>query len=243
LINAGRGEGEDDILSLLIRSNDFSDEDLVDQLLTFLAAGHETTSSTLTWAMHLLAVNQNWQQKLRDEVRGNLSSLSTKETPSAAKIEILPILNAICNETLRLYPVVPISSRTAMKPTTISVSGRQQPVPKGTRIMLVPWAINRSPSLWGENSNEFVPERWLEEGCTNTGGATSNYAQITFFHGPRSCIGQGFAKAEFKCLLAALAGAYKWEMADPDEHVYPYGVVTTKPANGMHLRLTRLDGW
>ena len=77
----------------------------------------------------------------------------------------------------------------------------------------------------------------------NTGGATNNYANITFFHGPRSCIGQGFAKAEFKCLLAALAGAMKWEMADPDEVVIPAGVVTTKPSNGMHLRMERVDGW
>jgi cytochrome P450 len=118
-----------DILSLLIRSNDFSDEDLVDQLLTFLAAGHETTSSTLTWAIHLLAKNQDWQSRLREEVRSKLPPLASSSVPLASEIEALPILNAICNEMLRLYPVVPISLRTATKDTTISVSGSPQHVP------------------------------------------------------------------------------------------------------------------
>lgn len=77
----------------------------------------------------------------------------------------------------------------------------------------------------------------------NTGGATSNYANLTFFYGPRSCIGRDFAKAEFKCLLAALAGAMKWELANPDEVVRPAGVVTMKSANGMKLRMERVSGW
>jgi cytochrome P450 len=109
--------------------------------------------------------------------------------------------------------------------------------------MLAPWAINRLPSLWGPDSNKFTPERWLQPGAANTGGATNNFANLTFFHGPRSCIGQGFAKAEFKCLLAALVGGMRWEMADPDEKVYPAGVVTTKPVNGMRVRMERLNGW
>jgi len=109
--------------------------------------------------------------------------------------------------------------------------------------MLVPWAVNRNPSLWGPDANEFTPERWLQPGTENTGGVDNNFANLTFFHGPRSCIGQGFAKAEFKCLLAALAGSMRWEMADEEENVYPAGVVTTKPANGMHVRTERVGGW
>jgi cytochrome P450 len=232
-----------DILSLLLESNDFSDEDLVDQLLTFLAAGHETTSSTLTWAVYLLAINQDWQTRLRAEIRSNLPARSATQPPTPAEIEALPILNAICNETLRLYPVVPVTVRTAIRPTTISVAGYPQPVPAGTRLLIAPWAINRSPDLWGEKADQFVPNRWLEGGMANTGGATSNYANMTFLHGPRSCIGQGFAKAEFKCLLAVLAGAMKWEMADPGKVVQPMAVVTTKVVDGIKVRMEMVDGW
>jgi cytochrome P450 len=113
----------------------------------------------------------------------------------------------------------------------------------GTRILLVPWAINRSRQLWGEDSEKFMPERWLQEGTANTGGAKSNYAQITFLHGPRSCIGMGFAKAEFKCLLAVIAGEYDMKMADPNEKVFPAGVITTKPVNGMKLHMKKIPGW
>jgi len=168
-------------------------------------------------------------------------------------------------ETLRLYPTVPLSIRSSIRDTTMSVKGENIKIPRGTRVMLVPWAINRNPALWGPNACDFTPERWLEPGMGNSGGATSNFANITFFHGPRSCIGQGFAKAEFKCLLAALTGAMKWEMADPTgrdqsatqlyeflsesrtnlptEVVYPAGVITTKPAHGMHVRIEREENW
>ena len=109
--------------------------------------------------------------------------------------------------------------------------------------MLAPWAVNRNPALWGPEATEFTPERWLADGQANSGGVESNFANLTFFHGPRSCIGQGFAKAEFKCLLATLAGSMEWEMADKNEKVYPAGVVTTKPVDGMKIRMERLEGW
>lgn len=193
----------------------------------------------MTWAVWLLATNPEWQRQLREEVRGNLPSPSSAEKPSVAAIEDLPILNAICNETLRLYPTVPITIREALRDTFIG----SQAIPKGTVVLLVPWAINRSHALWGADSEKFMPERWLEPGTANTGGAKSNYAQITFLHGPRSCIGMGFAKAEFKCLLATVAGSFDIKMADPNEKVWPAGVITTKPAHGMHLKMKKLDGW
>ncbi|PMD41152.1 cytochrome P450 monooxygenase-like protein [Hyaloscypha variabilis F] len=234
-----KGEGGNDILSLLIESNNFSDDELVDQMLTFLAAGHETTSSALTWAVWLLATNPDWQTQLRDEIREHLPSITSTETPTDAEIEALPILNAVINETLRLYPTVPITIRQATRDTYIG----SQPIAKGTRVLLVPWAINRSKHLWGEEAEKFLPGRWLQPGTANTGGAKSNYAQITFLHGPRSCIGMGFAKSEFKCLLAAVAGSFELKMADPNEKVWPAGVITTKPVHGMHLKMKKIDGW
>ena len=110
-------------------------------------------------------------------------------------------------------------------------------------MLLVPWAINRSKHLWGEEAEKFLPGRWLQPGTANTGGAKSNYAQITFLHGPRSCIGMGFAKSEFKCLLAAVAGSFELKMADPNEKVWPAGVITTKPVHGMHLKMKKIEGW
>jgi cytochrome P450 len=115
--------------------------------------------------------------------------------------------------------------------------------------MVSPWAINHSPHIWGADADEFKPERWLGEGNNNsqTGGQSSNYAQITFLHGHRSCIGQGFAKAELKCLAAALFGRFEVAMADPAAKVYRTGIITVKPtdAAGNHarMRLKKIDGW
>jgi cytochrome P450 len=186
-----------------------------------------------------MATHPAWQDALRAEIRQALPSISSGETPTTAMIDDLPLLNAIYNETLRLYPTVPVTVRESIRPTFLGA----RPIPAGTRVILAPWAINRSEALWGPRAAEFTPERWLAPGCANTGGARSNYSVITFLHGPRSCIGQGFAKAEFKCLLAAVVGRFSWRMARPEEPVYPAGVVTTKPHGGMHLRMEIVEGW
>jgi cytochrome P450 len=193
----------------------------------------------MTWAVWLLATHPNWQRQLGKEVRAALPSPSSSEQLSVTEIESLPILNAVCNETLRLYPTIPITTRVATRDTHIGTLA----IPKLTRAQIIPWAINRSHHLWGPDAEKFMPERWLAPGTANTGGAKSNYAQITFLHGPRSCIGMGFAKAEFKCVLAAVAGSFEMEMADPNEKVWPAGVITTKPAHGMRLKMKKVEGW
>lgn len=153
----------------------------------------------------------------------------------------MPLLNAVCNETLRLYPTVPITIRDTIRNTSIL----DQFIPQGTQIILVPWAINRSPHLWGPDASDFVPDRWInmDGKPNNTGGAKSNYSQITFLHGPRSCIGEKFAKAELRCIVAAFVGAFSIEPARWDRPAIPAGVVTTKPRDGMNLRLTPLRSW
>jgi len=209
-------------------------------MLTFLAAGHETTSSAFTWTTYLLATHSDIQSRLREEIRQALPTNPGPDVDLAAVLEGLPLLNAVCNETLRLYPTVPITVREASRPTQLM----DQHIPEGTQIMLVPWAINRSPHLWGPNANEFVPERWINLDGTpnNSGGAQSNYAQLTFLHGPRSCIGGSFAKAELRCLVAAFVAAFEMDYAGKTPAV-PAGVITTKPRDGMELRLKPVAAW
>lgn len=242
-------DSDKDILAQLIRTNNFSDRQLSDQLLTFLAAGHETTSSALTWTTYLMAIHPDIQTAMREEIRAAIPSPSEpvpNDFDLAATLESLPLLNGVCNETLRLYPTVPATVRVSVRPTSLI----GQALPLDTQVLLVPWAINRSPHLWGADADEFSPRRWIdtdektgEERPNNSGGASSNYSNLTFLHGPRSCIGQGFAKAELRAMVAAFVGSFSMEMADPNEKVEPSGVITTKPKNGMHLRLNRLPGW
>lgn len=197
--SAEQNAKRNDILSLLIKSNDFTDNELAHQVLTMMAAGHETTSSTLSWCLFLLARHPEYQIKLRDEIRASLPSPGSTLEPStstitAAEIDALPYLNSICNETVRLYPTVPVTTRQVTKATPLA--GRI--MPEGTSIVIAPWAVNRNTRLWGADANNFRPERWLDDKSgdgkltlNNTGGAVSNYDNLTFLHGPRSCIGQG----------------------------------------------------
>jgi cytochrome P450 len=119
-----------------------------------------------------------------------------------------------------------------------SVNG--QFIPKGTTFFLSPWATNRNPTLWGPDSEKFRPDRWLdlETGRANyIGGVDSNYSFLTFLHGPRSFIGEKFARAELRALVVAFVGSFEIEMADPKEEIKVGGTITSKPVNGMRLKL------
>jgi cytochrome P450 len=236
-----KGERTDyDILSVAMESGGFSDDDLVNQLMTFLAAGHETTASALMWAIYLVCTKPDVQTKLRDEVRGALPSIMDKDAKVASnEIDHLPYLNAVINETMRVYPPVPLTLRKTAQDTTII--GRF--VPKDTIIIISPWAINTSERLWGADAKEFVPERWIGPGMANNGGATSNFDYLTFLHGPRSCIGKDFSKAEFACLLAAVVGHFEMELADPNMKLDIQNGVTAKPKGGLLVKFKALEGW
>lgn len=179
------------------------------------------------------------QTKLWEEVINALGENPTAgdEAPAnlADILKGMPYLNGIIQETFRLYPIVPMTMRESLRDTQIG----EYSVPKGTELIISIWQTNRSPQAWGPDAGQCRPERWIsEDGKPNRhGGAQSNYDFITFLQGPRSCIGQEFAKAEMRCLLAGMVASFTWELAMDNNKVIPRGVVTIKPENGMYLRL------
>ncbi|KAL8913112.1 MAG: hypothetical protein Q9171_002006 [Xanthocarpia ochracea] len=232
-------EGELDILTVAMSSGEFSDEELIDQMMTFLAAGHETTASALTWAIYLLAKHPRIQERLREEVRTylphpleDLDSTVTSDT-----VEKMSYLNIVCREILRLFPPVAVTIRVAVRDTAIC----GQSIPEGTTIMLPPWAVNGSTALWGPDADEFRPERWQRGANNNDSSADTvtgtNYNFMTFLHGPRSCIGQSFAMGEFACLVAAWVGAFETELQDSNYVPVIRGGITAKPKDGLHVRI------
>ena len=168
-----------DILSVALASGGFTVENLVDQTMTFLAAGHETTSTATQWALVALSQHPEMQTRLRNEIRKVLPSIDDNTRMTAEAMDSLPYLHAVCSEVLRFYAPVPFTRREAVKDTTII----GQFIPKGTNIVIVPYAINFSKELWGEDAEQFNPDRWLGEKRKNNGGAESNYANLTFLHG------------------------------------------------------------
>ncbi|KAL2840673.1 cytochrome P450 [Aspergillus pseudoustus] len=237
------GKG-DDLIGRMIGMGGWEVEELVEQLLTVIAAGHETSASSFTWACYLLGQNQPAQDRLRSELKEIIPQLFAQDPSSdslAATLDNLPYLNAVCNEVLRFIPPVPLMRRVATIPT--SILGHE--IPPGTQIILCPYAINRSPELWGPDAGEFKPERWIspETGkANNDGGMGSNYAYMTFSHGARSCIGQNFAKAELRTLVAVFVARFRFQLARPNREAVPVGIISVRPRDGLVLRVERVDG-
>lgn len=202
---------------------------------------HETTASALTWACYLLSKHPELQEKLRQEVAEAFPAgfSPDSDVDLGVTLEQMPYLNGIMNETFRLYPTVPMTIRVAQRDSRIG----DYFIPKDTTLVMSMWLINRSPSIWGADAGVFRPERWInDDGKPNqNGGSSSNYDFLTFLHGPRSCIGQNFAKAEMRCLLSAMVSSFRWELAMDEAKVIPRGVITIKPEHGMYLKLTPLE--
>lgn len=239
-----------DILTVALGGRLFSEETLVDQMMTFLSAGHETTASSLIWVTYFMAKYPEMQKRLRKEIREILPSPDSDVEVTSAVIDSMPYLNAVCSEVLRVSSPVAQSVRVSNHDTII----QGQLIPKETLLLLVPWATNTDPKQWGEDALEFKPERWLspELGGTSasnaaSGGATNNYAFMTFLHGPHSCIGGAFAKSELACLTAAWIGRFQFELKDKslldERNIKINPSVVAKPDGGMEMCVQVIDGW
>jgi len=238
-----------DILSLLVRANTIQDlpeaqrmddEQVMAQIPTFLIAGHETTSVTMTWALYALTQNKHVQTKLRQEI----SDLST-DNPTMDDLNGLPYLDAFVRETLRLYPAVPNVIRAAKKDDCIPLTKpftdtkgivhHEICVRKGQRIMIPIFLINQDKSIWGEDSKEFKPERWanIPDAVASVPGVWAN--MLTFIGGPRACIGYRFSLVETKALLFTLVRAFEFDLAIPSKDI------VTKPFNGGQRPIVLTD--
>ncbi|KAJ5827639.1 hypothetical protein N7447_004402 [Penicillium robsamsonii] len=227
-----------DIISVALASGNFTDSMLENHLLTFLAAGHETTATSMTWALYALCLYPEIQEKLRTEVRDRLPPVlddSSQTLMTAELLDSLPYLHAFCNEVFRLYPPAGLTRRVAVNDNSIL----GQFIPAGTEIVISPRALNVSRELWGDDAHIFNPDRWLGPNMANTGGGRTNFSFMTFLHGPRSCIGQGFARGEFASLVAALVGTFEMTLAQESEITIETGL-TSRPKGGLRVRFCRV---
>ncbi|KAK9324237.1 cytochrome P450 [Lipomyces orientalis] len=233
-----------DILNILIEEGKgaWTEHEIRNNLMTFLAAGHETTSSATMIALYLLSKNPDVQSRLRNEIREHIPEYASYRSgdntdPLASltyeQIESMKYLNNVCRESLRLIPPVPVTSRQATE--DIMVDGVL--VKKGTIIFVVIAAINQLKSFWGDDADKFNPDRF----DNLPPDALSPYSFLTFIQGPRSCIGRRFSEIEFKCLLIALVGRFEFAERNPGEDIKVRSAVTTKFVDGLSLKVKFAD--
>ncbi|UYV36432.1 cytochrome P450 [Rhodobacteraceae bacterium D3-12] len=214
-----------DLLDLLLEGEDpetkrkMNTEELRDNLLTFIVAGHETTALTLSWALYLCAFDQEVQDRARSEAQAVLEG----RVATANDLESLPFIRMIVDETLRLYPPAGILSRTAQ--AADELCGRE--VRKGDTVMIPIYALHRNRLLWDE-PDAFKPERFKDR------KGIERYAYLPFGDGPRICIGASFAVQEAVIVLATLLAKRRFRLVE-GRAPKPVMILTLRPEGGVWL--------
>lgn len=218
-------DAEPDALDLLLAAPaEPTARELRDEILTLLLAGHETGAAALGWTACLLARHPAAQERLAAEVAEVLAG----RAPALADLHRLPYAKAVLQESMRLYPPVWMLPRRAKEAGEIA----GVPVPAGSDVLLCPYALHRHPQLW-EDPEEFRPERFT------AGRAPAAGAYLPFGHGPRACLGSGFAMMETTLVLALLAGRFRFRLA-PGAAPVPEPLLSLKPRQVL-LTLDRRD--
>ena len=224
---AGSLDG-DDLVTLLLKVRDpetgdaLDDKAVRDQALTFLLAGHETTGSSVTFTLHLLARHADVQQRVRDEVA---SVVGYGDLPITAElVDRLVFTTQVVNETLRVYPVAHTVVRHGHDPTTIA----GHDAPAGRIVAVSIWGVQHNSSVW-DDPYRYDPDRFASP-------PAERYAHIPFGGGPRSCIGQNMAMDELVVAVATAVRRFRLETADVD----PPLVVgaTIRPPSPLTVRAT-----
>ncbi|THA85312.1 cytochrome P450 [Streptomyces sp. A0592] len=228
--DAASASGED-LLTLLAaaRSTDdgeFDAAELRDQVLIFLLAGHETTATSLCFALHLLSRHPEQQDRAREEITRVLGD----RTPQACDLDRLPYLSQVVKEAMRLYPAAPVIGRKAVAATRIG----EHAIPAGADVILAPWVTHRHPEHWPD-PDRFDPDRFTPE----AEAGRPRYAWFPFGGGPRACIGQHFSMLESVIALAMILRAYSFEAVDTE---VPVGAgITLRTEGPARCRVRRLD--
>ncbi|RHZ64669.1 hypothetical protein CDV55_104368 [Aspergillus turcosus] len=168
------------------------------QIINILAAGRDTTACLLSWTFFLLVRHPHVLQKLRAEI----AQLDGKtDAIRRADLRQMRYLHNIIKETLRLYPSVPVNTRTSVRATVLPTGGgpdRKSPVfiPKGTAVAYSVYTLHRRPDLYGMDAEVFRPERWEEDMPMNQDPISQQWGYLPFSGGPRICLGMDFAITE-----------------------------------------------
>lgn len=222
----------DTLLDHLLDANDevqgvggsLTDEEVLDQSMNFILAGHETTSQLITWTLYLLDQSPQWKKKAQEQVHSVIGKNGDIEYEDLSKMSLL---TCILYESMRLFPPVPAIVRESVKDTLIG----DFEIKEGTTFIVDHVMLHRDPDLW-ENPDQFDPLRFVD----GVVGACKNHSMSfsPFAHGSRNCIGAQFALQEAKIILALVLSKFDWRIAEDYQH-WPMLAITLRPKFGMPI--------
>ncbi|KAK3319439.1 putative bifunctional P-450:NADPH-P450 reductase [Apodospora peruviana] len=216
-----------DLLSAMLDGVDrvtgtkLSDASIVDNLITFLIAGHETTSGLLGFAFYQMLKKPEVYCKAQQEVDDIVGTRPLK----VEHMKQLPYISAILRETLRMCPTIPVYT---VQPKNDDILAGKYPVKKGQKIMLVLARSQVDPAVFGETANDFIPERMLDENFERLSKEFPDFWK-PFGNGTRGCIGRGFAWQEATLVMAMLLQNFNFSLHDPSYQLQIKQTLTTKP--------------
>ncbi|WP_158575833.1 cytochrome P450 [Streptomyces corynorhini] len=233
----GPGDG-DDLLSVLLHVTDadtgehLTDEELRDEAMTLLMAGHETSSGSLTWTYYLLGTNP----EIREKMHAELDEVLGDRLPTVEDLPRLTYTDAVYSEALRLFPPAWVLVRRALEDYT--ANGYH--IPRNSAVMVSPFVLHRDKTWWPE-PERFAPQRFLEgtdDADPLAGHARAQgrpkLAYLPFGAGPRQCIGNVFAQMEGVLALATLSRHWEFEPVGdaPDRVASDF---TLQPRGGLDM--------
>ncbi|NEU55387.1 cytochrome P450 [Halorussus sp. MSC15.2] len=214
----------DDLLAMLLDADaEMDDEQIRDEMLTFLFAGHETTALTLTYVWDLLSRNPEAEARLHEELADVVD-----ERPTIEDVFEFEYAEAVVKEAMRLYPPAHEIRRSPAEAVTFG----DYAVPKGSLLVMPTWVLHRDQRFW-DAPEEFRPERWLGDG----GRERPEYAYFPFGGGPRRCIGQQFAMTEAQLVLATMA--QEWTLTRDYDDLELSAAVTLQPKGDVPVTTNR----
>jgi len=221
-LRAGPADDGDHILAALVHGRgedgaELTDEEVRDQAITLIAAGYETTSAAMAWAVHRLLRTAGAWERLRAEVEA-------AGPPTASSLAETPYLNGVVQETLRLHPPAAISARRVAE--GFAFAGRR--VPAGAMVVYSPYATHRLPGVW-EDPLAFRPERWSD------GRRPAPDEFLPFGGGAHRCVGSALATTELAVMLSRLVARTDLRPAGPPP--VPAGLTTMRPRDGLPVRV------
>lgn len=224
-LRRGHRERPQDLLTALLEARDpesgesMSDQQICDELITFLLAGHETTANTLAWALYLLSRHPDVRRRLEAEVE----RAAPGRAPCLEDLAEMPLGERVINETMRLYPPVWVYGRRSYGPDHF----RGYPIAARQIVTIAPYVLHRHPEFW-PNPEGFDPDRFLQD--------RPKGAFVPFAAGPRQCIGNHFAMLESRLILATLVGQVRANLV-AGAQVIPDPRLTLRPRGGVPMTL------
>ncbi|WP_395448485.1 cytochrome P450 [Aminobacter sp. UC22_36] len=218
----------EDFLTLLLRAegpDGLSRQEIEDNIITFIGAGHETTARALGWTIYCLA-EATWE---RDRVEQEIDAVLSREPDPVKWLDAMPYTRAVFEEALRLYPPAPSINREPI----VEDEYKGFRIPRKAQVLVMPWTVHRHRKLW-DRPNAFMPERFHPENRDRI----DRYQYLPFGAGPRVCIGMSFAMQEAIIALAILLSRFRFDTT-AETKPWPVQKLTTQPQGGLPMRVTR----